>query len=358
MARTARARADSGGASDVAPLPVARAAEIVSDAGRARWLIDGLWAAEGVGIVGGAPKSCKTWLALDLAVSVATGTDALGRFPVTSAGPVLVYGAEDAAVRLRERLEALSAARGVALATVDVRLILAPSLRLDTERDLARLRRTLVEHRPRLLILDPLVRLHRIDENSAGEMSVLLGELRALQREYELAVVLVHHLRKNGVAGQEGQALRGSGDLHAWGDSNLYLRRREHEIRLTIEHRAAPSPEPCLLELTPEPAPHLRLVDDAKTATADPRAAADLGERIVELLSGAGTALGRDALRAATRSRNATLGEALVRLRAEDRIERCDDGFRLRASRDLVPVPTLKGDGNGNGNATGQKPSA
>jgi hypothetical protein len=340
----------------VEALPVARAAEIATDEGRPRWLIDGLWSAEGVGIIGGAPKCCKTWLALDLAVSVATGTDAIGRFPVVGPGAVLLYGAEDAAVRLRDRLDAIAGSRGLALASVDVRLILAPSLRLDAERDLARLRRTLDEHRPRLLILDPLVRLHRIDENSAGEMSVLLGELRALQRERELAIVLVHHLRKNsGPAGQEGLALRGSGDLHAWGDSNLYLRRREQRLRLTIEHRAAPSPDPITLELATDPAPHLCVVDE--DTTADPKIAAALGDRIVDLLASTAGPLGRDALRAATRTRNATLGEALVRLRAEGRIERSSAGFRLRGHRDGIPVPANTDAGNGNGNETGQEPS-
>lgn len=340
-------------------MPVARAADITSDTSRPRWLVDGLWTADGVGVVGGAPKCCKTWLGLDLAVSVASGTDALGLFPVVSPGPVLLYGAEDAAAHLRDRLAAIAAARGVSLATLDVRLILAPTLRLDTERDRARLRRTMEEHRPRLLLLDPLVRLHRIDENSASEMSAMLDELRALQRDYGVALVLVHHLRKN-ASGQDGQALRGSGDLHAWGDSNLYLRRRDQQLRLSIEHRSAPAPEPCMLELATEPAPHLRVVSvDEGT---DPRATADLGDRIVELLTAAGTPLSRDALRSATHSRNATLGQALARLRSEGRAERCEGGFRLTPGASIpVPVPTSTKHGNGNGNhsaASKQRPSA
>jgi hypothetical protein len=57
--------------------------------------------------------------------------------------------------------------------------------------------------------------------------------LRALQRECRVAIALVHHVRKNGSPrGQDGQSLRGSGDLHAWGDSNLYLRRRERQMVL------------------------------------------------------------------------------------------------------------------------------
>jgi hypothetical protein len=341
----------------VEPLPVALAAEVAAQPERPRWLVDGLWTAEGVGLIGGAPKCCKTWLALDLAVSVASGTDAVGRFPVVTPGPVLLYGAEDAAAALRERLAAIAAARELSLAELDVRLILAASLRLDTERDRARLRRTIELHRPRLLLLDPLVRLHRIDENSAGEMSALLGELRALQRAHGLALVLVHHLRKNG-AGQDGQALRGSGDLHAWGDSNLYLRRRDGRLRLSIEHRSAPAPEPCVLELTTEPVPHLRVLDAVPGE--GPRAAADLAARIVELLTTRGP-LQREQLRAETRSRNATVGEALVRLRADGVIERCDDGFRLRAGTPIpIPVPASTHDGNGNGNAasaTKQRPS-
>src|SRR5579885_3455555 len=194
-------------------------------------------------------------------------------------------------------------------------------------------------YRPRLLLLDPLVRLHRIDENSAGEMSALLGELRALQRAYQLALVLVHHLRKYaGARGADGQALRGSGDLHAWGDSNLYLRRRDRQLVLTIEHRAAPAPPPCRLELATDPVPHLRVVD-AESA-ADPQAAAGVADQILTALAAAPVPLSRDDLRAALRTRNATLGDALIRLRAEGRIERCPGGFRLRPpAPSAIPVP-------------------
>lgn len=354
MARTVTTAAER-----VEALPVVRAADVALDAARPRWLVDGLWTAEGVGVIGGAPKCCKTWLALDLAVSVASSTDAIGRFPVVSPGPVLLYGAEEAAPCLRERLEAIAAARGLALSAIDVRLIVVPTLRLDSERDLARLRLTIELHRPRLLLLDPLVRLHRIDENSAGEMSALLGELRVLQREHAVALVLVHHLKKNGPA-HGGQALRGSGDLHAWGDSNLYLRRRDQRLRLNIEHRSAPAPEPCVLELATEPKPHLRVVDVDETA--DPREVADLHTRLLALLANAETPLSREALRAATRSRNATIGEALVHLRAQGLIERAEGGYSLRPGSSIpIPVPATTKNGNGNGNAapaTKQRPSA
>ena len=47
-------------------LPVRPAAAIEADPQHAGWLIEGLWTQQGVGLIGGAPKCCKTWLALDL----------------------------------------------------------------------------------------------------------------------------------------------------------------------------------------------------------------------------------------------------------------------------------------------------
>ena len=46
-----------------------------------------------------------------------------------------------------------------------------------------------------------------------------------------------------------GQALRGTSEFHAWGDSNLYLRRDADTLTLSVEHRAAPSPPPITIEL-------------------------------------------------------------------------------------------------------------
>ena len=77
------------------------------------------------------------------------------------------------------------------------------------------------------------MRLHGIDENNAGEVAGLLAYFRALQRQLDLSVMLVHHTRKNAAGGvAAGQGLRGSGDLHAFGDSNLYLRRTKDRLLL------------------------------------------------------------------------------------------------------------------------------
>ena len=75
-------------------LPVAPAYTLAERAEEQRWLVDGLWSEEAVGIIGGEPKCCKSFLALDLAVSVAAGTPSLRRFAVAKHGRVLAARAQ------------------------------------------------------------------------------------------------------------------------------------------------------------------------------------------------------------------------------------------------------------------------
>src|SRR5277367_1787246 len=114
-------------------LPVVRVAELASDEIAERWLVEQLWCANSVGVIGGAPKCSKTWLGLDLALSVATGTACLGQFAVPQPGPVLVYLAEDALPIVHERVAGMARQRGLELATVDIHVITAPTLLLDRE---------------------------------------------------------------------------------------------------------------------------------------------------------------------------------------------------------------------------------
>jgi RecA-family ATPase len=142
-------------------------------------------------------------------------------------------------------VDGISRHRGLDLRRADLHLITSPSLRLDQEFDKERLAATVAAIRPRLLLLDPFVRLHRSDENDSGAISAILADLRTLQRTFDVAVLLVHHSRKNG-RGPQGYALRGSGDLYAWGDAYAYLSRR-----------TAPSSSPSSIDLDPPSTPSL-----------------------------------------------------------------------------------------------------
>jgi hypothetical protein len=283
-------------------LPVRRANELDIHQKEQAWLIESMWAYAAVGIIGGPPKCCKSWLGLDMALSVASGSPCLGQFPVKRPGPALIFLAEDALPVVRTRIEALCAHRKIP----------------------KRLNATLAAFKPRLLLLDPLVRLHRLDENSATDISSLLGFVREMQRSYDTAIVLVHHLSKKHHA-QPGQALRGSSDLHAFGDSNAYLVRRKDRFILTFEHRAAKPPDPIALELVSLPddsATHLEISSPAKITTG-----VSLNESILDLLLHAGKALTRTTIRKHLKCNNQRLGQTLLDLDKQGRIRRTSAGW-------------------------------
>ncbi len=305
---------------EIPPLPVVRLGRVMLQPDRQRWLIQDLWAEAAVGCIGGTPKSGKTWLALEMALAVASGTPCLGRFPVPKRGTVLLYAAEDTAAALRDRAVELARARGLDLDGLAVGLITEPSLRLDVPSHQLRLAATGETLKPRLLVLDPLVRLHRADENSSSETSALLGFLRGLQRRHGVAIALVHHVRKSG-AGQPGQALRGSGDLHAWGDSNLYLLRRKGGLVLQAEHRSHASPEPS----------GIFLVSTRRGSRSVTPTWSSMSSRPVVSVLSEGT-LSRSRLRERVRVRNERLGEVLRRLEVAGRVHRTDAGWAVPRS--------------------------
>lgn len=299
-------------------LPVVQAAHLDEPDPEHRWMIESLWARAAVGLVGGAPKTNKTYLALDIALSVASSTPCLGTFAVRDPGPALIYMAEDSQSVIKERLLALCRHRQLDLRAVPLHVITAPTVRLDLDADQYRLDTTVGLYRPRLLVLDPLVRMHALNENDAHDISALLAYLRALQRSHDLAVLLVHHTRKNDTSSaQAGHNLRGSGDLYAWADCCLSLRRRtDARLTLTPEHRASASPNPIALTLVcAEDDTHLEVVDDT--------AATDTEQHRLEQLLLAALGDGpksRAQLRHTLHIRNETLGHLLNHLAAQGRI--------------------------------------
>jgi hypothetical protein len=163
-------------------------------------------------------------------------------------------------------------------------------------------------------------------------MSVILDGLRSLARDTTTAILLVHHTRK--AAGPSaGAALRGSSDLHAFGDTNLYFRKlgQDGAVELRIEHRATACPQPIQLRLVvdDEPLSAARFVPvDKSTAVDDP-----LATRLLTTLAKTDAPMASRALRAALGVRNQLIGAALHTLLAQGRIRRDGrDGWTLARS--------------------------
>jgi hypothetical protein len=319
--------------------PLVQVAQVEPQAQAASFLIDELWLSSGVGIIGGAPKVFKTFFAVDLALSVASGTKAFGRFPTREAGPVIFYGAEDNLPALRGRFDHLALSRELRLDEIPLYLLDVPSLRLDRPQDIKRLRSTIDGIKPRLLVLDPFVRIAKIDENSAADVSTVLGYLREIQRAYKVAIIVVHHARKSPSA-QLGYALRGSSDFAAWSDTNLFLSRNKNRLTLSLEHRCAPAPSPFLLTMQTTPAPHL-VVQPSEGGEQMPlqpsrtseKKLSELAEEVLKQLSTSKAPIPTVKLRKFLCKRKLAVINALHELCTSGHIVRSVKGWELSSSR-------------------------
>lgn len=330
-------------------LPFQRASLLATTGPQTQWLIEGLWSDQAVGILGGEPKCCKSFMALDIAVSVASGRPCLRQYPVQRSGKVLLFPAEDSLPVVRQRLEGIARAAQVPFDSLPVEVITAPSLRLDTPADRQRLTNTVQQFQPRLLILDPLIRLHRVDENDATQIAALLSFLRQLQRQFQVAVLLVHHARKDSNSSRPGQALRGSSELHGWGDSNLYMRRRGSQLTLSTEHRAAPSQDHIPLHLS-QPGPTLALAGPTDVVAEPPPES--IAQRVRRVLADLKEPISVQRLRQLCGLRTSTVCAVLAELSEQGLVCHDNRGYQLKLHFDdpLVslsrPIDPL---GNGNG---------
>jgi len=315
------------------PFPTLRAAQLAAAPPSAQsWLIEGLWSAEAVGIVGGPPKTFKSFVALDLAVAVASGAPCLRHFRTCQRGPVLLFAAEDDLRIVRTRLEGIAAAAGVVFEDLDIHIITVPTLRLDRRDDRLALDATVAQLLPKLLVLDPFVRLHAIDENVVGEVAPILAYLRSLQRTHHTAVALVHHARKGAAHERGGQALRGSSEFHAWGDTNLLVRYVGRQLQLSIEHRAARGRDWFPVALKDHPPAVALEVMDQQPAFA-PAAQPSCQERIEQILAAAAEPLTQKTVRNAVRMRTSDVSQALAALVATGRVIKTAGGYQLKSSQ-------------------------
>jgi hypothetical protein len=303
------------------PFATRHVSELVDADMNLEWVVDDLLPVAAAAILGGVPKAGKSFTALDVCVGVASGTACLGRFTVQGPRPVLILQAEDPPPVVNSRLQALAAGRGHHLKGLPIEVVKGSELPVRLPEDLDRLGATLDKIKASLVLLDPLIRCHRSDENSASEMSIILDGLRGIARATKSVILLVHHARKAPAGASAGTALRGSSDLAAFGDTNLYLRKIGDgpSLELRIEQRAIPSPPPL----------RLRLLDDPETQAVrfevQERRAADVdafGARILAALAKSATPMTSAALRQDLGVRNQTIVAALRALEQSGRIRR------------------------------------
>jgi AAA domain len=131
-------------------------ADMVDADGPVGWLIESLWPADAYGAIAAKDKAGKTWVATDLAVSVATGTPWLGHFECEP-GPVIMYCGEGGARNIVRRVRAVAEHKGVAFRSLGGRFHVSEvAPRFKSVKALEQMETEVRLHGPRLVIVDPL----------------------------------------------------------------------------------------------------------------------------------------------------------------------------------------------------------
>ena len=218
--------------------------------------VDGL-ISTGLFILAGAPKVGKSWLALDIALSIAKGEKVLSR--ETNQGTALYLCLEDSYTRIQSRLFERTSEPSEKLHFA----IMAGTLGGILEKQIENFKSQHTDLK--IIIIDTLQKIRSGDEASYASDYKELSVLKNLADKLKLAILLVHHTRKcrdsdpfNMISGTTGisgcvdgsmvmvEKQRGSGEviLHCVGRDieNLELYLKREGVRWIAKEKIIPKP--------------------------------------------------------------------------------------------------------------------
>jgi AAA domain len=195
-------------------------------------IIPGVLAASGIAIMGGEPKTGKSWLTMSLALSVANKHQWLEKYEIETPGRVLYIATEGNTNAARHRFGGLAKGMDIepSAAMRNIDLIWRKSVALDDPAFLVELAG--MAHSYVLIVVDVLRDAWSGDENDSRVVSPLIHSIREITN-FGPTVLLVQHFGKAAPGDERrlGQRLRGSGVLHASADSLIYLERSKSGTR-------------------------------------------------------------------------------------------------------------------------------
>jgi len=189
----------------------------------------------------GSPKIGKTFLAYDLALAIASGGHFL-ESEVIEPKSVLILSAEGGYFPNRKRIKKLTEEMNDDVLE-NISYVPSVSLDLGQAEHLEAIVELINKRGVQVMILDPFIRFHTTDENSASSMSTIYSNIHKIMDETGVSVCLVHHTGKNQHAGA-----RGSSVIASEYDSCITLTKTSTGVvKAVFDMRHVETPNPILL---------------------------------------------------------------------------------------------------------------
>jgi KaiC/GvpD/RAD55 family RecA-like ATPase len=219
------------------------------------WQIEGAIPAGGLVAIYGPPGVGKSFVTIDLALSIATGRDWFGR--QVERGSVVYISAEGGA-GISKRVRAWLTAHDVDPREADVSWMLEPMMVDADSDDMTRLIDRIVgeaRRDPSLVIVDTLARCFDGDENLQEDMGRFIAGVDHIRRELNCTVLVVHHSRLDGTRERGNTSFRGAVDtmLSLTGSSALIemscVKQKDAEAfkDIQLELQTVPETESCIV---------------------------------------------------------------------------------------------------------------
>ena len=176
----------------------------------ASWLVQDWLPDKSITFLVSPPESYKTWILLDLAVSISTGLPFLGQAKVNKTGAAMIIQQEDSHGGLTERLALIAEQKMGVTANIekdtwqipcipDLPIYIHPSrmLRFDNEKVLKELEEQIKLIKPRVILIDPLYSTTSGVDNYMADLANQMMVLKTWRDKYGCSFVISHHSKKN-----------------------------------------------------------------------------------------------------------------------------------------------------------------
>jgi hypothetical protein len=164
----------------------------------------------------------KTWILGLIARAIATGLPLFGQYKINQDGPVLILDNETPYAEAKRRKGKLGLGNDL-----PIYFLHHTDIKIDTDEGMAALQDIMEEIKPVLVILDPLVRFHSQEENSATGMALVMGNLRKIANTGR-TLITSHHYGKGD--GPLSDRARGSSDIIAGVDMEYAITKKYDDV--------------------------------------------------------------------------------------------------------------------------------